>query len=180
MKVSITKTANRITANAADLAAEYKYRGFERHYAWDMFVKERGLKPEMNAKEFYAIFDSVSPCPIDRRAIVEFDATHMDTLLDVPCQITDDERGVHHIVWSHGVSGSNPPCDPTFAERFLRLPTPLAPDAGDSAASSGIVNASAESTSQAESAPPSAGEADRWLAYSAFLKIGRQNPCFPY
>ena len=34
-----------------------------------------------------------------------------------------------------------------------RQPTPLAPDAGDSAASSGIVNASADSTSQAESAP---------------------------
>ena len=36
-------------------------------------------------------------------------------------------------------------------------PTQLAPDAGDSAASSGIVNASAESTSQAESAPTQRG-----------------------
>ena len=35
--------------------------------------------------------------------------------------------------------------------------TPLAPDAGDSAASSGIVNASAESTSQTESAPTQRG-----------------------
>lgn len=153
MKVSIVKTANRLTANAADLAAEYKYRGLERHLAWDTFVHDRGLKPEMNAKEFYAIFDSVSPCPIDKRTMVEFDATHMDTLLNVPCQITDDERGVHHIVWSHGVSGSNPPCDPTFAERFLRLPTQLAPDAGDSAASSELVQASALSTSQTLSTP---------------------------
>ena len=39
-------------------------------------------------------------------------------------------------------------------ERHLK---PLAPDAGDSAASSGIVNASAESTSQTESAPTQRG-----------------------
>jgi hypothetical protein len=123
MKVSIIKTENRLTANAADLAAEYKYRGLDRYLAWDTFVHNRGLKPEMNAKEFYAIFDSASPCPIDERVTVDFEATHMDTLLDVPCQITDDDRGVHYIVWSHGVSGTNPPCDTTFAERFVRLPT---------------------------------------------------------
>jgi len=42
----------------------------------------------------------------------------------------------------------------TKEERGL---TQLAPDAGDSAAPSGIVNASAESTSQAESAPTQRG-----------------------
>jgi hypothetical protein len=136
MKVVITKFANRYTANAADLAADYKWRGFERHYAWDMFVKERGLKPEMSAKEFYALFDSVSARAIDTLCEVEFEPTHMDTLLNVLCQITDDERGVHHIVWSHGVSGSNPPCDPTFAERFLRLPTQRAADGANVSAES--------------------------------------------
>jgi len=44
---------------------------------------------------------------------------------------------------------------------FCRFPasnlTPLAPDAGDSAASSGIVNASAEPTSQAEPTPTQRG-----------------------
>lgn len=128
MKVSITKTANRITANAAELAAEYKYRGFERHYAWDMFVKERGLRPEMNSKEFYALFDSVSASPIDKPCAVDFEATHMDTMFNVPCQVQDDERGVHYIIWANGMSGSNPPCDTTFAERFVRLPTSRAVD----------------------------------------------------
>jgi len=42
-------------------------------------------------------------------------------------------------------------------ERILRHLTPLAPDAGDSAASSGIVNASAESTSQTDPAPTQRG-----------------------
>lgn len=128
MKVSITQTTNRTTANAADLAAEYKYRGFERHYAWDMFVKERGLRPEMSAGEFYALFDSVTASPIDKREEVDFEATHMDTMFNVPCQVRDDERGVHYIVWANGLTGSNPPCDTTFAERFVRLPTPRAAD----------------------------------------------------
>lgn len=128
MKVSITKIVERLTANAADLAAEYKYRGFERHYAWDMFVKERGLRPEMGSKEFYALFDSVSACPIDKRVEVDFEATHKDTMFDMLCQVHDDERGVHYIVWANGASGSNPPYDTTFAERFVRLPTQHAPD----------------------------------------------------
>ena len=135
MKVSITKTANRITANAADLAAEYKYRGFERHYAWDTFVKERGLRPEMSAGEFYTLFDSVTASPIDKRAEVDFEATHMDTMFNVPCQVRDDERGVHYIVWANGLTGSNPPCATTFAERFVRLPTSRAVDKGGAGSS---------------------------------------------
>jgi hypothetical protein len=39
------------------------------------------------------------------------------------------------------------------ARKDKQRPTQLAPDAGDSAASSGIVNASAESTSQTKSTP---------------------------
>jgi hypothetical protein len=42
---------------------------------------------------------------------------------------------------------------PEFYVTLKRRPIQLAPDVGDSAASSGIVNASALSTSQAESAP---------------------------
>lgn len=45
--------------SAADLAAEYKARRMERTRAWSEFVKDRGLRPEMNAKDFYAIFDQV-------------------------------------------------------------------------------------------------------------------------
>jgi hypothetical protein len=89
-----------------------------------MFVKERGLKPEMSAKEFYALFDSVSASPIDKQVECDFEPTHMDTMLNLPCQVQDDERGVHHIVWANGMTGSHPPTDTTFVERFVRLPTP--------------------------------------------------------
>lgn len=123
MKVFITKFANRFTATAAELASGYKYRGFTRYYAWNMFVKDRGLRPELTSRQFYKIFDSVSASPIDKQCEVEFEATHMDTMLNLPCQVQDDERGVHYIVWSNGMSGSNPPCDTTFHERFVRLLT---------------------------------------------------------
>ncbi len=46
---------------------------------------------------------------------------------------------------------------PQFWAELKQRPTQLAPDAGDSAASSGIVNASAESTSQAEPTPTQRG-----------------------
>jgi hypothetical protein len=45
--------ANRLTANAADLAADYKARGIDRQASYSFFVKDRGLKPEINSKEFF-------------------------------------------------------------------------------------------------------------------------------
>lgn len=46
---------------------------------------------------------------------------------------------------------------PQFWVELKQRPTQLAPDAGDSAVSTSIVNASAESTSQAESTPTQRG-----------------------
>ncbi len=61
---------NRLTANAADLAADYKYRGMDRARAWDQFVIDRALRPDMDAKEFYRLFDSTGagPLPTPRQA----------------------------------------------------------------------------------------------------------------
>lgn len=121
MKVKVRRYANRLTASASDLAADYKYHGLNKYEAWDRFIRDRGLKPEMNAKEFYAIFESVMPCQIDREVEIEFTPTHIDTLLGVYCQIVDDEEGVHNIVWAHGVTGTCPPNDPTFEKRFVNI-----------------------------------------------------------
>jgi hypothetical protein len=54
-------SASRVHANAADLAADYKAKGIERQASYSQFVRDRDLKPEMDAKEFYAIYDSVTP-----------------------------------------------------------------------------------------------------------------------
>jgi hypothetical protein len=48
---------NMSTAPAEALAAHFKSLGQERTYAWGQFVKARGLKPEIDAKQFYTLFD---------------------------------------------------------------------------------------------------------------------------
>lgn len=111
----------KITPDSAyDLAADFKSRGLDKYVAWDQFIIARGLKPEINAKDFYDIFASVSPKPLnDYRLPVDYKPTHRDTLIDMECQITVDTVGVQHIVWANGHTGSNPPG--FDSDRFLPL-----------------------------------------------------------
>ena len=57
----VEKPVERLTANAADLAADYKARGMDSRRAWSQFVIDRALKPEMDAKDFYKIYEKASP-----------------------------------------------------------------------------------------------------------------------
>jgi hypothetical protein len=121
-KITITKYANRFTADATELIMDYKNRGLSKFKAWDQFIIDRNLRPEMDAKEFYALYDNTrASSPIDKRISVDFEPTHLDTLVNMPCQITDDDRGVHHIIWECGVSGTHPPIDSTFYDRFIPI-----------------------------------------------------------
>jgi len=121
-KITITEYVNRLTADATDLIMDYKNRGLSKFEAWDQFIIDRGLHPEMNAKEFYKLFtDITTPAPIDKNIVVEFEPTHLDTLVNLLCQITDDEHGVHHIIWECGASGSYPPCYLEFYDRFIPI-----------------------------------------------------------
>lgn len=54
-------TGNRKNLSAAALAADYKARGIERSRAWSQFVIDRALNPGIDAKDFYAYYDSVVP-----------------------------------------------------------------------------------------------------------------------
>jgi len=101
---------NRLTVDPEDLAADYKARGLERTRAWGEFVKDRALQPEMDAKQFYAIFDQVSPARLpgpSYETAADFQATHLDTLTDTKVQITPTDFG-HKLVWEGGMTGSNP------------------------------------------------------------------------
>jgi len=121
-KIVITRYANRLEADATDLIMDYKNRGLSKFEAWDQFIIDRGLRPEMTATEFYKLFaDITNSAPIDKNILVDFEPTHLDTLVNMFCQITDDECGVHHIIWECGASGSTPPCDPEFYDRFIPI-----------------------------------------------------------
>ena len=55
------KETNRLTLPVEKLAADYKARGMDKYRAWDQFIIDRALKPEIDAREFYQIFEEVSP-----------------------------------------------------------------------------------------------------------------------
>lgn len=120
--VTVIDEVNRRTANTADLAADYKARGMERHRAWDQLIIDRGLVPGLNAKAFYAIFDSVSPRLLSGEAKqVDFEPTHFDTMFKQQVAIRSDDQGVFFILWADGRTGSNPPFLPPEPERFVSL-----------------------------------------------------------
>lgn len=108
MKVLVTPTVNRLTAPAPALAADYKHRGLKRHEAWDRFIVDRGLRPEMDAKPFYTLFDAAIPAPIAIPEVVEFAPSHRDALLGQLCQVAYNEGGWWEIVWQDGRTGGWP------------------------------------------------------------------------
>jgi hypothetical protein len=108
--VTITAQPRRHGASARDLAADYKSRGIERTMAWNEFIKDRGLKPEMDAKEFYALYDRVSASPLGRDSeTVDFKPTHTYLPTGKRVMVTKDESGINRLVFEDGGSGSEPP-----------------------------------------------------------------------
>ena len=120
--VTIRSTVDRRALNVADLAADYKARGMEHHRAWDQLIIDRGLVPGIDAKEFYKIFDSVTPHLYQSEALtVAFQPTHFDTLLDLRVAIRQDDRDIYHLLWESGARGTNPPILPPDPQRFVPI-----------------------------------------------------------
>ena len=109
----------------ADMAADYKSRGMDKFRAWDQYIIDMWLKPEINAGEFYDIFNTVtakSLAPVYERP-EGFDATHYDKLLQKDCMITLGRDGVWSIVWENGHTGTYPPCNPPELGRYVKKVT---------------------------------------------------------
>ena len=101
------------------LASRYKAQGMDKCRAWDQYIIDMGLRPQIDAKEFYAIF-AVADAHDDRNKLPDgWTATHRDIYYDRLCQVTVDDYGVRHIVWDNGCTGSNPP--DVEADRFEKL-----------------------------------------------------------
>ena len=93
--------------SVAELAAKYKARGYEPFYAWDRYVADTGLKPEVDAKEFYRIYANTSAETLGPKLPANWVPTHIDTLFNRQVQIKH-ENGVYYMVWDNGVTGSDP------------------------------------------------------------------------
>lgn len=120
-KLKIRKNPNRLSATAEELIADYKFRRFDKHKSWDEYIKDKSLMPEINAKEFFKLYELTLPKEFVLVSEIEFSATHYDTLRKTNCQIKKDKFGVYNIVWQDGSYGSNPPSFPPSDERFLEL-----------------------------------------------------------
>ena len=103
----------------AELSAKYKALGYEPFYAWDRYVADTGLKPEVDAKEFYRIYANVVAENDGPKLPEGWVPTHIDTMFNRQVQIKH-ENGVYFMVWDNGHSGSDPDAlHPT--DRYVEL-----------------------------------------------------------
>lgn len=97
-----------------ELAGDYKFRGIERQAAYSAFIRDRNLKPGIDAKEFFAIYDSAIALPIKRYLSNEKveGMTHIlvESYSDIPKNIKLLEEYETHIRWitDFGMTGSTP------------------------------------------------------------------------
>ena len=124
-QVLVTQSVNRLTASAYALASDYKFRRLSPQLAWDNFIIDRALKPEMSASDFHDLFDRVSASPLQGAVeSVSFEPTHIDTLVEgkhTPVQIKQQQNGVFAMIWVNGSTGSQPPCYPPDPKRFVAV-----------------------------------------------------------
>jgi len=109
--VTSTNVVNRTTANIADLAADYKARGMGKRDAFNEFVKDRSLKPDIDASAFYKVFESVSPSVLPsntKTREVDFIPTHTrvsdgSSVMAEPA----NEYGITRVITQHGKEESD-------------------------------------------------------------------------
>jgi len=91
------------------LVQRVKSYGKDARDSYGLFVKARGLRPEIGNKEFLAIFDRVSPDPHVTSRTVEFDPTHKskaDAKLTI--MVTQRTPDVVKYILGYGGTGSDP------------------------------------------------------------------------
>lgn len=89
-------------------AADSKARGFTKYLAWNAYIKDTGLKPEVDASEFYRLFEAITPELMLKKTIPDgWTPTHFDTFLSRMVQVTLRD-GFVELVWDGGHTGSYP------------------------------------------------------------------------
>lgn len=112
---------SRYVATVRELAQQYKYEGLCKYRAWNQFITDRALKPELDRKDFWLIFNNALPVELIKLEIVPFKATHYDSLRNNYVQATVNQAGVFEMLWEDGATGSNPPLHPPDKERYLSV-----------------------------------------------------------
>ena len=101
-------------------AAEFKARGIGRQESWSRWVQATSLRPGMDAKDWYSIYDNAEAMLPEVKAVV-ITPTHYDTLRQCNVEIHTDEFGVFVMQWADGGTGSNPPFLPPSEDRYIPI-----------------------------------------------------------
>jgi hypothetical protein len=86
-----------------------KYPNQDKQSLYGRYVSERSLKPDIDAKEFYQIFDSVGPNMHVKMEEVDFSPTHIYKATGLKVMIFNDDIGCFKFVDERGGTGSWPP-----------------------------------------------------------------------
>jgi hypothetical protein len=120
--VVLRGTVNWKAASDIEIAAHLKADGNDKYSAWNNYIRLRDLKPRINAKDFYKIFEGVAPASIYPRYEEQIEMTHFDNLKNCCVQIKKNEdTGVFKMIWDDGSTGGYPPIYPPEAERYIPL-----------------------------------------------------------
>jgi hypothetical protein len=101
--------------SALDLAADYKARGIEKSSSYSLFVRDRHLTPELDAKDFFKLFEKAEPRLLPRSLSIEpakeSELTHWiraKHCLPTRCQLLSKTDDVFRYVTDFGVVCSSP------------------------------------------------------------------------
>jgi len=104
-KVKINSPIPSNELSTEQLVQRIKSRTNDRQGAYGLFVKERNLRPEINAGEFFDIWDRVTPNPYIETKEVDFVPTH--TLFGMNVMVTDLGNRIE-FVGENGMTGGEP------------------------------------------------------------------------
>lgn len=86
-----------------------RYPGEDKGSLYGRFVQERGLRPGIDAKEFYEIYDTVGSDPHVEDRDMDFKPTHRDRNTGALVMVWLDDKGIYRLVTDYGSTGTCPP-----------------------------------------------------------------------
>lgn len=119
--VNITKPVPSHQLTTTQLIQRCKAMESDPQIAYGLFVRERGLKPEISMNGFIRVFGNVRPNHHVVQRIEQIEPTHFDVATLSWVQITD--AGDHYrLVFENGMTGT----EPYLTERYVPLENSLA------------------------------------------------------
>jgi hypothetical protein len=110
MKVTVNKLIPAIELDKYQLTQRIKamFPREDKQALYGRYVQQRDLKPDIDAKEFYQIFDSVGPNMYIKREELDFNPTHIYKVTGLKVMLFKDENGNYKFVDERGGTGGWP------------------------------------------------------------------------